>query len=496
MSTAGRISSIERRIAGVRTRRNPSQPQDLFPEQTAFINDSAPLRMVLCTRRAGKSYGAGLLLFKTAMEHPGSVCLYVALTRTSAKRIMWAPILKKIDSAYGFGVEWNKTELSATLPNGSVIYLIGADSDERERDKALGQGLALAIVDEAGSFRTDLFDLVFSTLKPACADQRGAIVLMGTAQPVKRGLYYDLTKEQDPTKPGRWEGQGWSGHRWGALDNPHVKENWKQEIADLKAMNPRVEETPFFRRNYLGQWAVDDELRVYGYQVGANDYAEGLPVYQYGRWSYVLGVDLGHSPDPSAFAVLAYHDHDKSARVVESHKQLAMDVTDVADKIKFYQEKYPALEKVIIDGSNKQAVAEMQNRHGLALEPADKRGKAEFIDMLNADFAKGKLFIHESCVALSQEYQDLVWDKKYLPKKREEHPGCANHIADAVLYAWRYTHSYLSSPEPKKVNPYLTHRQRTDQQELQLQQMWEREDQAVIKKEEDEARDFLEFLSQ
>src|SRR2546425_13207793 len=116
---------MERQVASLAPKRKAATLQAPFPEQTSFINDAAPLRMVLCTRRAGKSYGAGLLLFKTAVERPGSDCLYVALTRTSAKRIMWAPILKKIDSGYGFGVGWNKTELSATLPNGSVIYLIG-----------------------------------------------------------------------------------------------------------------------------------------------------------------------------------------------------------------------------------------------------------------------------------------------------------------------------------------------------------------------------------
>src|SRR5258708_8579085 len=170
MSTVSRIGSMERQVAGLIPNLKAAEELALFPEQTAFIDDSAPLRTVLCTRRAGKSYGAGLLLFKTAEERSGSVCLYVALTRTSAKRIMWAPILKKIDSAYGFGVEWNKTELSATLPNGSVIYLIGADSDERERDKALGQGLALAIVDEAVNLSTDHLDPLFRTLKPPVPD--------------------------------------------------------------------------------------------------------------------------------------------------------------------------------------------------------------------------------------------------------------------------------------------------------------------------------------
>jgi len=42
----------------------------------------------LLSRRSGKSYGAGLYLYQQAHETPGASCLYIALTRDSAKKIM------------------------------------------------------------------------------------------------------------------------------------------------------------------------------------------------------------------------------------------------------------------------------------------------------------------------------------------------------------------------------------------------------------------------
>ena len=63
-----------------------------FPAQTAFISDPAKLKVALCTRRSGKSYGAGRYLYQEAYRTPGVRCLYIALTRDSAKKIMWKDV--------------------------------------------------------------------------------------------------------------------------------------------------------------------------------------------------------------------------------------------------------------------------------------------------------------------------------------------------------------------------------------------------------------------
>src|SRR5260370_23458507 len=97
---------------------------------------------------------------------------------------------------------------------------------------------------------------------------------------------------------------------------------------------------------------------------------------------------------------------------------------------------------MVIDGSNKQAVMEMSSRHGLSLTPAEKTGKADFIELMNADYITGRIKLAPSCAALKDEYASLVWDDK--ATKRQEHPACANHGADSALYAWRYCYQFLS----------------------------------------------------
>jgi hypothetical protein len=87
-------------------------------------------------------------------------CLYIGLTRESAKRIMWKDILKDINRQRTLGIQFNESELSAKFPNGSVIYLVGADSNEDERQKLLGQKFVLVVIDEAQAFGIDLRQLV------------------------------------------------------------------------------------------------------------------------------------------------------------------------------------------------------------------------------------------------------------------------------------------------------------------------------------------------
>ncbi len=161
-------------------------------------------------------------------------------------------------------------------------------------------------------------------------------------------------------------------------------------------------------------------------------------------WHFVLGVDLGYNDD-SAFVLAAYHTASPVLYLLEAYKEKGMDVTAVATRIKAYQATR-LIQSVVIDGANKQAVAEMANRHGLSLIPTEKVGKSDFIEIMNAEYIAGPRILVQpiACKPLVEEYGGLVWSDK--DTKRAEHPACPNHAADAALYAWRYTYSYAARP--------------------------------------------------
>lgn len=406
-----------------------------FEKQAAFVEDDGGLIAALCTRRAGKSYGCGLKLCRAALSYPGTSQLYIALTRIQAKAIMIKDVLRVIDRKFSLGAQFNMTELSVTFPNGSMIYLMGMDSSDEEKDKALGQKYKQVIIDEAGSFRRDLREIVYAVLKPACADLRGQICIIGTPQSLTSGLFYDVVESRTES--------GWHLHRWTAFDNPYIVDQWEKEIEELKKANPRVIETPWFRQNYLGEYVVDQTKLVYRFDRSRNVLSsKDIPLLR----NYVLGIDLGYT-DATAFSVLGYEDQTKKLYVVETYKESELTITDTARWIKHFEKKYNPY-KMVIDNANKQAVEEMKKRFNLPLYPADKSGKADFIEIMNSEFIMSNIMVSEASESLISEYENLIWDDK--ADKKVEHPNCDNHLADATLYAWRYCYQYSNTTQVKK----------------------------------------------
>lgn len=446
-----RVAEAEARQRALETKSGGPVEQDLadqnFPAQLAALNDSARLYGLFTTRRGSKSMTFGKRLVRAMRKHPGASVLYLGLTDDTAARIMWKDVLKVLDRRYSLGATFRESKLTMELPNSSMLYLLGMDRDEQERDKLLGGKYAEVVIDEAQSFTTDLKQLVFAVIKPAVADYRGPIGIGGTAGNLKAGLFYELTHDLNASAGiQHLVRDGWSLHSWSTLDNPYMVENWRAEIAELIASNPLIEQTPWFIQNYLGRWVVDDSKLVYRYKAGRNDWNGTLPVFRSGSWHFVLAIDLGYT-DATSFTVLAYHEHDRTLYVLASYKRAGLDLTAVSEHAAELKRKWP-IEHTTIDGSNKQAVEELNRRHGLQATPADKREKAEFIDIMNDEFIQERIKLSPACGELKEEYAQLIWDEKQLEKrKRVEHPSCENHCTDGALYGWRWCWQYLSQDE-------------------------------------------------
>lgn len=413
-----------------------------FPQQTNFILDPAKLKTLFCTRRAAKSYTAGLYMVYEALSNPGCNCLFIGLTRQSAHDIIWKDILKVINRKHKLGAKFNGSNLTMTLPTGSVIRVTGVDADEEEMNKLLGKKYKLVCLDEGSMYSIDTRKLVYGVLKPATADQRGTICMMGTSSNFVRGLFYDVTNGIEP---------GWKLFTWTAHDNPYVAKQWQEELDEIAKDRPLFMETPLFKQWYLNQWVVDTDKLVYKFNEDRNLYSE-LPKLSPNGWTYILGVDTGWEDD-TAFVLTAFHENDKSLYVVKTHarKHMYFDHDDpelsVIKTIQcFMNHPTMAPAKVIIDGANKQGVESMRVRSSIPFEYADKIAKVDFIEMLNGDLIQGLVKIFNKEKDLINEMMGLVWktigDKIVIPKK--EHPNLPNHRLDALLYAWRNGYHFQS----------------------------------------------------
>lgn len=415
-----------------------------FPQQCDFIRDPAKLKALFCTRRAAKSYTGGLYLVKTCLENPNVNCLFIGLTRESAKGIIWKDILKAIATKHRLRVRFNEVALTATFSNGSIIYVTGVDASEDEMNKLLGKKYKLVILDEASMYSIDLRNLVYGVLKPAMADLGGTVCMLGTASNFPHGLFYDITTQVEP---------GWRLFNWSAYDNPYVKAQWTEEIAVIERDRPLFKETTLFKQWYLNQWVIDSNKLVYKYNPDRNLYLN-RPSLPPNGWTYVLGVDTGWEDD-NAFVLCAYHEHNPILYVVKTFNAPHMTFDQVVLKIReFMADPVMAPSKVVIDGANKQGVESMKVRSAIPFEYADKQGKVDFIEMLNADLVQGRIKLQpEAAKPLISELGTLLWktdgDAIVYPKK--EHPGLPNHLCDAFLYAWRNGFHYQATAAPEKL---------------------------------------------
>lgn len=405
---------------------------DSFKEQWDFIADNSRRKAALTPRRGGKSMADATLLVKTAINYPGCNMLYTGLTDKSAIRIIWKDCLKKLAHKHKITLKFVESKNIIRFEDlGAVIYLLGLDTKDSDMDKIYGVKLKLALIDEAALYKQDIQALVRDILEPACVDDDGTICLTGMPCNNTKSFFFEVTSGQHP---------GWALHRWSAFDNPYVAKQMRRHIDNLKTLNPGIENTPNFRQQYMGEWVVDQSARIYKFTEEKNTF-ETLPDAK--TWHFVLGVDLGYD-DASAFTVVAYRDYDSTLYVMSSYKRSGMIITDVANLIKQYESIYK-IEKTIVDGSDKQSIEELKQRHGLNLTPAERSSKADFIRIMNDDFLNSRIKLKKKlCEQLEVEYNTLVWDEKALTRGEfKETKRAKNHCADSALYAWRHCYNWV-----------------------------------------------------
>lgn len=424
-----------------------------FPAQRKFILDPSKRKAALCTRRAGKTFSTALFLLATAFSNPRGKCLYLCPTKGMARDIIWAT-LKRLAIDLDLGIQprsFNETYLSVTLPNLAVIKLSGADADSGERDKVLGQAYDLVIIDEAASWRADMWTLMESHLGPAMIETKGTIVMIGTPGDFigprkRRHMFYCVTTGKE--WPSDYEGsQGeWTVHNWSAYDNPHLAEEWAAKVAQIERLRPLYKQTAEYKMMYEGRWAINPNSLVYNYDPDENVEKETPK----GVIARVIGIDLGFN-DATSFVVTGWADYDQTLHALSAEKKTGWIISQVAEECRRLMSIYPDA-RLVIDGAMKQAVEELRRRYQLPLIATEKKDKANFIRMFCSDLTEHKIKVRgDTCQCLLEEWDALVWDEH--SAHPQELASCDNHAADAMLYAWRFARNYIEGsappPEPK-----------------------------------------------
>lgn len=453
-----------------------------FPPQRAFVTSKAKFRTASCSRRAGKSEGSAALLLSTALEKAGSVSLYITKTRINAKRIIWKT-LKALNVARHLGGTAKEAELCMELPNGSSVYLLGANNRD-EIEKFRGLPIAVVVLDEA-QILSDLEVLIDEVLVPALMDFDGSVVLAGTPGPVPTGYFYACTTNPE-----------WDHHNWTVFENPWIeKKSGKSPAQHLQEELKRrgvQEDDPSIQREWFGRWVYDPNALVFRWDATRNAELEPPP-FVAGEWECVVGGDLGFD-DADALCVLAWHPKRPGLHLIHQDVMPKQGITPLGEKLRALVDRYQPL-SVVLDfgGLGKKIAEELTSRWGLHLEAAEKTRKLEHIELLNDSLRTGIL----KAPADSQFAKDCLlveWDKSN-PEKWEISDRFHSDICDAVLYAHRRAKQWLfepAPPPPPVLNSPEWHAAQNARKRAELDAYWQKKDEEMqrLKAEREEMEGF------
>lgn len=407
-----------------------------FPEQDKFVNDPSQFLSAQCTRRAGKTNALALKFINTMKKHPNSLSRYIALTRDSARDIMW-PVLMDMNERLELHADMTESKLTMTMPNGAKLRLFGADMKNFIRRLKGAKSPAVAI-DEAQDFGDHLETLIDDVLTPTIADYEDSwLAVTGTPGPIPRGVFYNITRE----------GIGdFSKHEWTVYQNPYLP-NAHKFVADLKARKKWDDNNPTYLREWQNKWVLDLESLLIRYDAAIADYGTLTPQ----KYTYIMGIDLGFN-DADALAVLAWSDADPTTYLIEeviAHKQ---GLTELVAQIQLLQSKYD-IAKLVIDegGLGKKLAEELRRRHHIPVQAAEKSRKMENVAFLNDALRTGKFKAKSQSRFAQDSYSLQIDHEKTTPDKIVVKKGFHSDIIDAVLYGFKESPAF--SYQAPKIKP-------------------------------------------
>lgn len=426
---------------------------ELFPAQDAFVTDPNRFIAAQCSRRAGKTNALGLRFLKTLNAYAGALCLYIALTRESARNIMWS-VMQEFDDRFKIGLIFTESNLTVTHPNGARLQMFGADMKNFIR-RLKGIKTPGVAIDEAQDFGIHLETLIEDVLTPTLTDYKDSwLALTGTPGPVPVGYFYKVTQEAK---------FGFSLHKWTLFDNPYLPQA-KEFVLDLKKKREWGEDHPTLRREWYNEWVLDLESLFIKYEATKNHY-DALPPDNY---TFILGVDIGLR-DADALAILAWSEKSPNIYLVEELITHGQDITELAGQIDGLMRKYE-ISKIVMDtgGLGAKIAEEFSRRKHIPIMAADKKRKMENVAFLNEWLRLGRFKARRDSTFAADSFRVQIDWEKTTPDRIVVKDSFHSDVIDAVLYAFKESPAFtyqVPKPEHKYGSLEWAHEQVTQMEE-------------------------------
>jgi len=379
----------------------------------------------------------------------------MGLTNESCKQIMWSDILEVIFDKYHIQAECS-SKYEINFSNGSTIFLRGLDATPHQMNRLRGQKFDIAVIDEAQDFTQDIDNLIDGVLKMSLA-QTGATICMGGTPGNKLGDHYWYRIWQPNSKLIQW-----TQFRFDWKNNTSIEPKTGRRVCDAikdeidkdVKRDPLIINTPKFRQEVLGEWVINDNVKVY--QVSPLNYINQLPPELTSKETrYILSMDLGWN-DGTTFVISAYNPRFNNVLyIIRSFKKIEITISEIATIVKNLNQQYHFINMVIDAGAQgKQITEELKRIHHLPLVAAKKYGKEGHIGIMNSDFITQNIKIYSADnIELIKELETLIWDEQLLKQgKYIEDQSMHNDLCDALQYGHVFSRHYWFHPQEKPLS--------------------------------------------
>jgi len=384
----------------------------LHPAQREVFESTARHRVLAAGRRWGKTRLGALECLICALR--GGHAWWVAPTYPVAL-IGWR--LMKSWSRRVPGASISESERRVEFPGGGWLQVKSADNPDSLR----GEGLDLAVVDEAAFVKEDAWT---EALRPALSDRQGRALFIST--PAGRNWFWRLYLAGQ-TEP------GWASWQFPTSANPHIA---AEEIEAARRDMPERA----FAQEYLAQF-LEDAGAVFRRVLDA-----ATATRKSGREAghqYVMGVDWAKSSDYTVITVVDI----TANEMVDMDRFSEIDYALQTQRLRLLYERWRPEAIVAERNAMGEPLVEQLQRAGLPVTPftTTNATKAQIIDGLALALERGDLRILND-PTLVGELQSFTMER--LPSGLLRYTAPAGLHDDCVMslaLAW-YGASQYSTP--------------------------------------------------
>ena len=393
--------------------------------------------------KAGKSYGASILLTKFAWENPDTVSWWIAPTYQQAEEIGKKYITKLLPKGF-----WKESE------KGKKITILNADKSERseiwfksadDEDNLRGFRVHLIIADEMAR----ISEVAYESFRTTVTKTRGKIIFLST--PKGHNLFYDFFQRGDKSRLGKDEVDpfpDWFSMKLPTIVNPFpTPEETAETVADAERNLPYQT----FRQEYLAEF-LSNASTVFG------TYRDCIQGEWFGKGTgpgssrYGVGLDLGRSHDYTVLTVMDLHQR----RVVDFERFNQIDWQLQYAKITAMCRKYNNAILIMDATSAGDPIFNTLMMAGLNVIPYriyTNTAKRELIDNLRVHIEQRKI-TYPNIPELMRELEDYEINitptgviTYSAPRGRHKHDDCVISLALVTMLVNQPEHHYIYSNE-------------------------------------------------